>query len=288
MKNKIYSFSTDDAVSHGIDAAIILHNMRYWLDHARVHGEMEQEGYYWMYMTASKMVDLFPFWSANKIQKELKKLEERGVVITGNYNKSSWNRTKWYTMPEFCIQRNGGMESAKRLTPISEKADSLYDQYEDSNSNKDIVSLEDEFEAFWVNATHTNKPLQLGLKKVNKSQSLKSFKAQVNKLSKEYSYSNGEDNYVGVKAFTMMLIDDVSKRCKTGQYGFENSLHPTTYLNNQRWEDEYETTRPTNKPDYSDGLSDSQRAMLQARKERDAAQQNNGSILGENGRALLR
>lgn len=49
-----------------------------------------------------------------------------------------------------------------------------------------------------------------------------------------------------------------------------------------------ETTRPTNKPDYSDGLSDSQRAMLQARKERDAAQQNNGSILGENGRALLR
>ena len=108
MDNKIYSFSTDDAVDHGVDAAILLHNVRYWLDYARAHDEMKQDGYYWMFMTASKMQIIMPFWSENKIQKMLKRLVEKGTLITGEYNKSSWNRTKWYSMPEFS-------HSAKRL-----------------------------------------------------------------------------------------------------------------------------------------------------------------------------
>lgn len=159
MKNKVYSFSTDDALEHGVDAAVILHNMRFWLDHARAHGEMIQDNYYWMFMTAAKMVELFPFWTANKIQKELKKLETCGAVITGNYNKNSWNRTKWYTMPEFCIQPNGGMGiSEKAECTFSEKAESLYDQYEDSNTKDNNDSPKgksnvypEEFEWIWAN-----------------------------------------------------------------------------------------------------------------------------------------
>ncbi len=157
MKNKVYSFSTDDAVAHGIDAAIILHNMRYWLDYAKAHGEMEQDGHYWMYASASKMCDLFPFWSANKIQKLLKKLEESEVIMSGHYSKSKFDRTKWYTMPEFSIQPNGGMGISQTAEcTISQTAESLYDQYEDSN--RDIINdspkgksndYPEEFEWIW-------------------------------------------------------------------------------------------------------------------------------------------
>ncbi|VEJ15728.1 hypothetical protein [Pasteurella multocida] len=35
-----------------------------------------------------------------------------------------------------------------------------------------------------------------------------------------------------------MLVRDVQKRLSLGQFGFDK-LHPTTYLNNARWEDEY-------------------------------------------------
>lgn len=128
MKNKVYSFSTDDAIEYGIDAAVLLHNMRYWLDYAKAHGEMEFDGYHWMYATASKMTEVFPFWSANKIQKMLKSLEDRAVIISGNYSKSKFDRTKYYTMPDYSIQPNGGIR-------ISEMADSLYDQYKDSNND---------------------------------------------------------------------------------------------------------------------------------------------------------
>ena len=130
MKNKVYSFSTEDAVNYGIDAAVILHNMRYWLDYARAHGEMQHDGQYWMYATASKMTEVFPFWSANKIQKLLKKLEEDGVIISGNYSRSKFDRTKWFSLPEYSIQPNGGMR-------FSESAESLYDQYEDCNKGKE-------------------------------------------------------------------------------------------------------------------------------------------------------
>ncbi|MDA5609443.1 hypothetical protein NM950_13430, partial [Pasteurella multocida subsp. multocida] len=40
------------------------------------------------------------------------------------------------------------------------------------------------------------------------------------------------------KQFAQMLADDVQKRLSLGQFGFDK-LHPTTYLNNARWEDEY-------------------------------------------------
>ena len=136
MEDKIYSFSTKDAVEHGIDAAIIMHNMRYWLDYARAHGEHEYEGYYWMYAKASKMQKVFPFWTANKIQKTLKKLESSGVIISGSFNSSAWDRTKWYTLPEFMVQpKRNHRDSQTADCSFSESADSLYSKYKDSNSD---------------------------------------------------------------------------------------------------------------------------------------------------------
>lgn len=134
MENKVYSFSTNDAVKHGVDSAILLHNIRYWLDYARAHEEMKEDGYYWMFATAASMHKLFPFWTINKIRKMIKELEKSGVLISGEYNKSSWNRTKWYTMPEFADVANPlPPESETATSTCSETATSLYDQYDDSN-----------------------------------------------------------------------------------------------------------------------------------------------------------
>lgn len=134
MKNKVYSFSTDDAIAHGVDEAILLHNIRYWLDYARAHDEMKQDGYHWMYMTATSMQLIMPFWSVNKIRKMLKSLEKDGIVITGEYNKSSWNRTKWYSMPEFYHVANPPHATSQTATSTcSQTATSLYSNKEDSN-----------------------------------------------------------------------------------------------------------------------------------------------------------
>ena len=75
--------------------------------------------------------------------------------------------------------------------------------------------------------------------KVNKQKSLKSFKSAYESYHTEYPTTLAE--------FTRMLIDDIRKRLALHQYGFDK-LHPTTYLNNSRWLDEYPTvaTSPQN------------------------------------------
>lgn len=142
-----------------------------------------------------------------------------------------------------------GNETKPTVTKTTDnKSDSDSDSKSDSDIKiKDTVppkvkpSIDDEFELFWQHGTHSERPLQLGLKKTNKAAAKKSFKAQFNKLPKDFVYNNGDQDFLGAHGFAMMLIDDVGKRCDSGQFGFENSLHPTTYLNNQRWNDPIES-----------------------------------------------
>ena len=111
--------------------------MRYWLDYARAHGEHEHDGYYWMYAKASKMQTVFPFWTANKIQKTLKKLEDNEVIISGSFNSSAWDRTKWYTLPEFSTQlKRDHRVSQTADCSFSQNADSPYSKYKNKNNGR--------------------------------------------------------------------------------------------------------------------------------------------------------
>lgn len=120
-------FNIDDAKRYGVDAAIILNNFKFWLDHNKANGTHINDGYIWTYNSARAFSELFPYWSANKIQKLLKKLESDGVIITGNFNKAGYDKTKWYTLPQYSLQPNGGMESAKGINGSSQSAQPIPD-----------------------------------------------------------------------------------------------------------------------------------------------------------------
>ena len=85
------------------------------------------------------------------------------------------------------------------------------------------------FENFW----------QAGMVKNNKSIALKKFKAA-------YAHANAE-NSIELEDFTAMLVADVRKRIGLQQFGFDK-LHPATYLNNQRWLDDYQQMQTVNVP----------------------------------------
>lgn len=130
-------FNIDDAAKYGVDAAIILHNLRFWLDHNKANNTFIYDGYVWTYNSARAMSDLFPYWTSNKIQKLMKKLESDGVVITGNYNKAGYDKTKWYTLPEYSLQPNGLSDSAKPLNSSGQKAEPIQDVIE--NIIEDVI-----------------------------------------------------------------------------------------------------------------------------------------------------
>lgn len=115
-------FDIDDAVKYGVDEAIILSNLRFWLTKNKANKKHIHDGYVWTYNSSSAYSVLFPYWSANKIQKTLKKMEDKGIVISGNYNKMKYDRTKWYSMPEFRIT-----DSAISLNGLSQTGEPIPD-----------------------------------------------------------------------------------------------------------------------------------------------------------------
>ena len=80
----------------GLNESIILHQIHYWV---RINEKAEQnlhDGYYWTYNTYEAWREQFPFWSRNTIIRVIKRLESRGFLISGNYNKMPQDKTKWY------------------------------------------------------------------------------------------------------------------------------------------------------------------------------------------------
>ena len=163
------------------------------------------------------------------VAKYLKLLEEEGWIQRERENGE--NTTYIAKLPRALEQGVRNLDSS--LTELVQQANytSLTGELplvQELNTNKQCNKQENKqyidqlFEKFWY----------AGMRKVNKAGAKKSFNAQVKK-------------YEGTpEQFTEMLIEDVKNRIGK-QYGFD-SLHPTTYLNGQRWSDELKNTKPTN------------------------------------------
>ena len=101
---KIHSFYIEDAEKHGVEKAVILYNLRFWLEKNKANDKNLHDGYYWTYNSAKAFATLFPYYNSSKIHRLLTQMESEGLVLSGNYNKKGYDRTKWYSMPEFSVE----------------------------------------------------------------------------------------------------------------------------------------------------------------------------------------
>jgi hypothetical protein len=102
-KKKIttHSFLIEDAVKHGVNKAIILHNLRFWLERAKANESHIHDGHYWIYNTSKAFGELFPYFSESSIARWLRELEKDGVVLSNSkLNKAGFDHTKWYTIKD--------------------------------------------------------------------------------------------------------------------------------------------------------------------------------------------
>lgn len=82
----------------GLNEAIILQQVHYWLKHKEKSGQNYIDGRYWVYNTYEQWQKQFPFWSIMTIRRTMTKLENKGLLIAENYNKAGFDKTKWYTI----------------------------------------------------------------------------------------------------------------------------------------------------------------------------------------------
>lgn len=89
-----------------------------------------------------------------------------------------------------------------------------------------VDQIEVSFDQFWI----------AGMRKVNKKKALSAYKSQFKINKKNLDKVNPELH------FANHLINDVKKRLELDQLGF-GEMHPTTYLNGERWNDDYPEKR---------------------------------------------
>ena len=83
----------------GLNEAIVLNQLHYWIEKNKRAGNNYYDGRYWVYNTYEDWQKQdFEYWSVKTIQRIFSKLESIGLVISGNYNKMPMDRTKWYTI----------------------------------------------------------------------------------------------------------------------------------------------------------------------------------------------
>lgn len=142
--SKCHVFLVDDAVLYGIEKSVILYNLRFWLDKVKANDKdrSKHEGYYWTFNSVTAFKELFPYLSEGQLQRHLKGLENDGVILAGVFNKKGYDRTKWYSMPEFKIdniihqnQQDHSLNMASDFTGIDEPI-----PYVNADVSADVIS----------------------------------------------------------------------------------------------------------------------------------------------------
>lgn len=150
------------AVKIGLNEAIILQQIHYWL----LRSNNVRDGYKWVYNSYSEWNKQFPFFSRNTMIRAFNSLEKQGLLITANYNKAGFDKTKWYRIDYEKLvgkrsTQNGYTSNPKwvdgdtqngqtNTNRLPENTTETNNKHSASHSNALSVSqLEEEFEEVW-------------------------------------------------------------------------------------------------------------------------------------------
>lgn len=106
-------FDIEIAKTYGVNAAILLENLGYWIKQNEANETNYYDGYYWTFNSRRAYREIFPYMSERQIDTAFRKLIDGGLVITGHYNKLAYDRTLWYALTQKgkCILHFDGMEN---------------------------------------------------------------------------------------------------------------------------------------------------------------------------------
>jgi hypothetical protein len=92
----------DLAKEIGLNESIVLLQLEYLI----TISNNERDGRLWTYQSLTDLHEIyFPWWSATTISRIVKSLEEKQLIIIGNFNKLGYDRTQWYALNEMGISK---------------------------------------------------------------------------------------------------------------------------------------------------------------------------------------
>ena len=225
-----HSFDIDLAEAYGILEAILLNHFQHWIKHNAANGKHYHDGRYWTFNTVKAFAELFPYASAKQIRTAIDKLIKADIIMTSNYNKTTYDRTLWYAFTDkgLTICPLGKMDVPKKENRYAEKGKPIPNTITSTNTNQKNKENNDqpakpadselaaEFEELWKEYP----------RKQGKANALKAYvrarKAGVDKLT----VSNGITRY--------------NAQIRANNTNMKYVKQGSTWFSQQCWDDEYQ------------------------------------------------
>ena len=213
----IYNFDGNEAKKYGVNAAIILSNFKWWILKNKLNGHNYYDCRTWTYNSMKSLAAMYPFMSENQIRYALKTLVEKGVLIKGNYNTSSYDRTTWYAMVDARSLENSQIHLGKLPNGnVNSNEPIPYNDTDRKTDNKPPISPkgENKFAEFYKKY-----PVKKG-----------------KKLAKDRWDRKKLDNKFD------LIIKDVESRLNNDKQWLAGYIpHASTYIGREVWLDEIDT-----------------------------------------------
>lgn len=97
---RIHYYDCDIAAAYGQPAAVLFTNFDYWIDQNEKNDRNFYEGRYWTYNSMKAFKEQFYYLGEKQIRNALNKLISDGIIMTGNFNASAYDRTLWYAFTD--------------------------------------------------------------------------------------------------------------------------------------------------------------------------------------------
>jgi len=206
-----HSFNPEIAIKVGVNAAILYENIRWWCAQNEANGRNFHEGRHWTFNSIRAWSVLFPYLTDKQIRTALQKLEDDKFVISGSFNKSAYDRTKWYCpsmKTDLPLRANGIAPEGKPIPDIN------------TNNKPDIITPynpprdERAFDEFW----------KLYPRRQGRRAAEKAFERAIKRSPASEILQGLTDQ--------LPTFDEKEKKFVP---------HPSTWLNQDRWKDELQT-----------------------------------------------
>lgn len=202
----------DLAAIIGLNEAIVLRQIFYWIEFNEKQQQNYHDGKYWTFNSIKKWQEhSFPFWSTKTIERTFKSLRNKKILLVGNYNSDARDKSYWYTIDFEVLDEI--LDNAKSNTDKLSMRNSS--DCPDAQRHGDNVQADNVGKALPYNTTYNTKN-KYTTKNTDKASTVveENYKAFFSEKEKKilelpslpYEYSQEEfDRFIYVKIYNIIL-----------------------------------------------------------------------------------
>lgn len=228
IKNR--TFDVELATKFGLNNAIFLQDLAFWIEFNRKRDKAFRDGRYWTYSTMEEISERHPYWTKNQVRHIIDTCKKNGWIFVEHYDQSNYNRRNWYSIRDDIMSI---ISFGHDDFPITE-CDTEHSEVGNISHRSDLC----------INSNNIDK------KKLNKNMNKEEIEIFAEELFKKFweSYPQKVGKQATIKAWNKIKPDEAlltimlktleeQKKLKKWQ-DRDYIPYPATWLNGRRWEDE--------------------------------------------------